>query len=181
MDTQIEFRQRWCRPAPSPRAPVPHRPAFAPTVWPAAKCCSLRPAWSRAAITRWRGQCWTPPWRPSVTRPSRRVGAGRRWQGVTGRWTAAQVQLGSPEFIAAQGVAMPPAPSSGGPGQEVQTGKRDVTLVGLEQVGNYLPRCSPLLGRPQHRHLHLGLPVLPRLAAGQAVVGLRGKARRRTC
>ena len=69
-----------------------------------------------------------------------------------------------------------------GPGQEVlQTGKREVELVGA-RAGRQLRGAAALLRRPRHRHLLLGLPLLPRLAAGRAVAEVRGapgQARRR--
>ena len=62
-----------------------------------------------------------------------------------------------------------------GPGQEVlQTGKREVELSALGARGQ-LRRAAALLRRPQHRHLLLGLPVLPGLATGR-VVGSNTKA-----
>ena len=53
-----------------------------------------------------------------------------------------------------------------GPGQEVlQTGKREVELTELEPVGNYAVQPTFSDGHDS-RHLLLGLPVPPRLAAG---------------
>ena len=60
-----------------------------------------------------------------------------------------------------------------GPGQEVlQTGKRDVGLTGLQPVGS-LRGSAQFLRRPRQRHLLVGLPLLPRIAAGRTVAAIR--------
>jgi DUF971 family protein len=46
-----------------------------------------------------------------------------------------------------------------GPEQEVlQTGKRNVEIRALEAVGSYAVQPA-LFGRPQHRHLFVGIPL----------------------